>query len=74
MLTDLVMPGGTTGRELGERLLREKPELKVVYASGYSAEILSRDFPLKDGVNYLAKPFSEMTLAQTIRRNLDGVA
>jgi PAS domain S-box-containing protein len=74
LLTDLVMPGGMTGRGLGERFLRDKPGLRVVYASGYSAEILSRDFPLKEGVNYLSKPFSEGKLAQTIRRNLDGVA
>ncbi len=74
LLTDLVMPGGMTGRGLGERFLRDKPELRVVYASGYSAEILSRDFPLKDGFNYLSKPFSDAKLARTIRRNLDGVA
>jgi PAS domain S-box-containing protein len=71
LLTDMVMPGGMTGRELGERLLLENPKLKVIYASGYSAEIVSHDFPLKEGVNFLTKPFQSQKLAQTIRDSLD---
>jgi PAS domain S-box-containing protein len=72
LLTDLVMPGGMTGKDLGERLSRENPELKVIYASGYSAEIAGKDFPLKEGVNFLTKPFQGQKLAETIRNILDG--
>jgi CheY-like chemotaxis protein len=74
LLTDLVMPGGMNGKELGERLLSENPKLKVVYASGYSAEVAGKNFPLEEGVNFLAKPFQTFKLAQTVRHNLDGGA
>ncbi len=67
LITDLVMPGGMTGKHLGELLLKQKPTLKVIYASGYSAEIVGTDFPLKEGVNFLIKPFHSQKLAQTIR-------
>src|SRR5262249_13395732 len=39
LLTDMVMPGGVTGRELAERLLADKPELKVIFTSGYSTDM-----------------------------------
>jgi CheY-like chemotaxis protein len=74
LLTDMVMPGGITGRHLAERLLKENPKLKVVYLSGYSAEVAGRDFPLEEGVNFLSKPFESHKLAQTIRRQLDNKA
>jgi CheY-like chemotaxis protein len=72
LLTDLVMPGGINGKELGERLLKENPRLKVIYVSGYSAEIVGKDFPLEEGVNFLTKPFQAQKLAQTVRQNLDA--
>jgi CheY-like chemotaxis protein len=72
LLTDLVMPGGMNGRELAERLLKENPQLKVIYASGYSAEVAAKNFPLEEGVNFLAKPFQTFKLAQTVRKNLDA--
>jgi two-component system cell cycle sensor histidine kinase/response regulator CckA len=74
LFTDMVMPGGMTGKDLGERLLKEDPKLKVIYASGYSAEIVSNDFPLQEGVNFLTKPFQAHKLAQTIRNILDKPA
>jgi len=72
LLTDLVMPGGMTGKDLGERLLKENPKLKVIYASGYSGEIAGKNFPLEEGVNFLAKPFQTQKLAQTVRNCLDN--
>ena len=74
LLSDLLMPDGMTGKELAQRLLREKPKLKVVYMSGYSADVLGRDFPLESGVNFLAKPFEVHKLAQTVRNSLDKPA
>jgi nitrogen-specific signal transduction histidine kinase/ActR/RegA family two-component response regulator len=72
VLTDLIMPGGMTGKDLGERLLKENPRSKVIYTSGYSPEIAGRDFQLREGVNYLAKPFEAGRLAQTVRQRLDA--
>jgi CheY-like chemotaxis protein len=71
LLTDMVMPGGMTGKDLAAQLLAQEPQLKVIYCSGYSAEIANKDFPLEEGVNFLAKPFEVPKLAQTIRRCLD---
>ena len=71
LLTDMVMPDGLTGKELAQRLLRENPKLKVIYMSGYTTELVGRDFPLKEGVNFLAKPFETSLLAQIIRDSLD---
>jgi PAS domain S-box-containing protein len=73
LLTDLVMPGGITGRDLAGRLLRENPKLKVIYASGYSAEAAGNDFPLEEGVNFLTKPFQTAKLAQALRQQLDSI-
>jgi two-component system cell cycle sensor histidine kinase/response regulator CckA len=72
LLTDMVMPGGINGKELGERLLQENPKLKVVYASGYSAEVAAKGFPLEEGMNFLAKPFQAEKLAQVVRSCLDA--
>jgi circadian clock protein KaiC len=44
LITDLVMPGGVTGKYLGAFFLKQNPKLKVIYASGYSAEIIGTDF------------------------------
>ena len=71
LLTDLVMPGGMTGKELAEQLLQQNPKLKVIYSSGYSAEVAGKDLLLEEGVNFLAKPFQTHKLAQTIRRRMD---
>jgi len=72
VLTDMVMPGGMNGIELGAHLLKENPNLKVIYASGYSADVAGTDFPLTDGVNFLTKPYERAKLAQALRAILDA--
>jgi PAS domain S-box-containing protein len=72
LLTDLVMPDGVTGRILAQRILQERPGLRVIYMSGYSADAAGKDFPLKEGVNFLTKPFPARKLAQAIRNSLDA--
>ena len=71
VLTDLVMPGGMSGKDLGERLRQENPLVKVIYASGYSAGVVGDAFFLEAGVNFISKPFETQKLAQTIRNCLD---
>jgi two-component system cell cycle sensor histidine kinase/response regulator CckA len=73
LLTDLVMPGGINGKELAQRLLKDNPKLKVLYASGYSADIADKDFILEEGVNFLTKPYAADKLAQTVRNCLDKI-
>jgi PAS domain S-box-containing protein len=72
LLTDMVLPDGMNGKDLAKRLLAEDPGLKVVYMSGYSAEVAGQDFALKEGVNFLSKPFAAAKLAQTVRSVLGG--
>ena len=73
LLTDLVMPGGINGIEVAGQLLELEPKLKIIYVSGYSAEVAGKDFPLEEGVNFLSKPFQTQKLAQTIRNCLDKI-
>jgi PAS domain S-box-containing protein len=72
LLTDMVMPGGMSGREIARRLLEENPRLRVIYMSGYSREIAGQDLPLQDGFNYLSKPFDIARLATAVRTSLDS--
>jgi CheY-like chemotaxis protein len=71
LLTDLVLPGGTTGKDLGRRLLQENPKLKVIYTSGYSAKVVGGGGSYLEGVNFLNKPYQAQKLAQIIRERLD---
>ena len=70
LLTDMVMPDGMTGRELADRLQTDNPNLKVVYTTGYSAELLGKDIVLKEGYNFLQKPYPPSKLIETIRNAL----
>jgi PAS domain S-box-containing protein len=72
LLTDIVMPEGMTGRDLAEKLQAEKPGLKAIFTSGYSSDIVGKDFILQEGVNFLQKPYPPQNLTQAVRKCLDG--
>ncbi len=72
LLTDMVMPDGISGRQLSEKLKAENPKLKVIYTTGYSADLLGDDFILKEGVNFLQKPYPPQKLVQTVRNGLQS--
>ena len=72
LLTDLVMPGNMNGHELAEKLWAEQPGLKVIFTSGYSADIVGKNFKLDPELSFLQKPYHPQTLALTVRRCLDG--
>jgi two-component system, cell cycle sensor histidine kinase and response regulator CckA len=71
VLTDMVMPGGMSGRDLAEQLGREIGGPKVIYTSGYTQEFTKKELSLNEGHNFLQKPYSPLKLAQTIRDALD---
>ena len=73
VLTDLVMPDRLNGRELAEKLWAERPELKVIFTSGYSADVVGKDFVLRKGLRYLQKPYPPHKLAFIVRECLDVV-
>jgi CheY-like chemotaxis protein len=71
LVTDVIMPGGVSGKELAENLLRKKPELRVIYTTGHSAGKIGQQLHLEAGKNYLPKPYSFGDLAMIIRQKLD---
>jgi CheY-like chemotaxis protein len=73
LLTDIVMPGEMSGRDLAEQLWGQKPGLKVIFLSGYSAEVLGKhtDFIRRTRSHFLQKPSSSQALLETVRRCLD---
>lgn len=72
LLTDIVMPEGLSGRQLAQQLQQRKPKLKVIFTSGYSAEIAGRELKLEEGQNFIQKPCSPAQLLQTVRHCLDS--
>jgi FixJ family two-component response regulator len=71
MLTDIIMPG-ITGRELTERLSHLRPEMKVLYMSGYTDDAIVRHGVLDADTPFLQKPFAPDTLARKARQVLDS--
>ena len=71
LLTDLVMPQGMSGRELAARLRTSDPALRVVFMSGYSAEMAGRELALHSGQDFIQKPYSSQQLLETVRQALD---
>jgi two-component system, cell cycle sensor histidine kinase and response regulator CckA len=72
VLTDMVMPGGLSGRQLADELQRRRPALKVIFSSGYSAEVVGKGLVLEEGINFLQKPYDPRVLAIIVRTCLDG--
>jgi CheY-like chemotaxis protein len=70
LLTDMVMPDGISGHQLAEKLKTDNPNLKVVYTTGYSPDLMGKDIALQEGVNFLQKPYPPQKLVQTIRNGL----
>lgn len=71
LLTDMVMPGSANGLDVARHCLEDKPELKVIYTSGYSSELFASNVKLREGVNYLPKPYLSSRLSAIIRNALD---
>jgi two-component system, cell cycle sensor histidine kinase and response regulator CckA len=70
LITDVIMPDGVNGVDLARRLRAVNPELRVIYISGYPADVSSEELR-SDGDSYLAKPFSLPALARHVRARLD---
>jgi PAS domain S-box-containing protein len=70
LLTDVVMPG-MSGRDLARRLAALRPETRVIYMSGYTADAITRHGMLEPGLVYVQKPFTADTIARTVRDVLD---
>jgi PAS domain S-box-containing protein len=73
VLTDVVMPE-MSGRELAERIRKEKPGIRILYMSGYTDDAIMRHGIVESGVAFLQKPFSPLVLARKVREVLDAPA
>jgi len=71
VLTDIIMPDGMTGYDLARQLHAEKPQLKIIFTSGYSGDVVDKRLALIEGVNFLQKPYTPSKLAETLRKNLN---
>jgi PAS domain S-box-containing protein len=72
LVTDIMMPGGMLGPELARRLQAEKPDLKVIFTSGYGGDMATEGLVLVEGANLIKKPWLPRAFAQTVRDCLDG--
>ncbi|MFN7993864.1 MAG: ATP-binding protein [Bryobacteraceae bacterium] len=71
LLTDMVMPG-MTGRDLAQKVLERKPNLRVIYMSGYTDDMLTSTGALGPGMSFLRKPLRPDVLLSRIREVLDA--
>jgi two-component system cell cycle sensor histidine kinase/response regulator CckA len=71
LATDVIMPE-MNGRELSVRLLKSRPEMKCLFMSGYTANIIANQGILKKGVPFIQKPFSKNELAAKVREAMES--
>lgn len=70
IVTDFRLPGGISGVQIAEPAVKLRPDLKVIFISGYPAEILESGSPIARKAPILAKPFDLYTLGEQIREML----
>jgi two-component system, cell cycle sensor histidine kinase and response regulator CckA len=71
VLTDVVMPGGMSGRELAAKLMAREPRVKIIFTSGYNVDDANTDFFRRGGVVFLQKPYTRPKLTKAVRECLD---
>ncbi|WP_207801760.1 ATP-binding protein [Phenylobacterium hankyongense] len=72
LFTDVVLPGGMNGRQLADKVREARPELKVLFTTGYTRNAIVHNGTLDPGVELITKPFSFDDLAVKLRHVLDA--
>ena len=70
LITDLIMPN-MNGRDLAKSLLASYPNLRVVFMSGYTSDVIARQGILDPGIHFIQKPISQKQLSVMVRKALD---
>jgi CheY-like chemotaxis protein len=71
LFTDVGLPGGMNGRQLADEAIRRRPDMKVLFTTGYARDAIVHEGRLDPGVEVVFKPFSYSELALKIRRAFD---
>jgi signal transduction histidine kinase len=71
LFTDVVLPGGMNGRQIADEARALRPDLKVLFTTGYTRNAIVHNGALDPGVQLIAKPYSFSELAAKVRRVLD---
>jgi CheY-like chemotaxis protein len=74
LFTDVVMPGGISGRALADEAMRMRPTIKTLFTSGYTENSIVHRGQLDPDVHFLPKPYRRQELARKVREALDGKA
>ena len=72
LLTDMVMPGGLSGSDVADRFSTDRPDGKILFSSGYSADLFSSQMNPRVGANYLPKPYLARQLTDAVAHALAG--
>lgn len=70
LITDIVMPK-MSGKDLAQNLMKNHPDIKCLFMSGYTADIISRHGILEKDIHFINKPFSKQDLSNKLREILD---
>jgi PAS domain S-box-containing protein len=72
LFTDIGLPGGMNGRQFAEEARKRRPELKVLFTTGYARNAIVHDGRLDSGVELITKPFSQAALSSKLRDIIDA--
>ncbi len=65
VISDVIMPG-MSGKELRNKLVEIRPDIRVIFMSGYTADVIAHHGVLEEGIMFLQKPFTMKTLASKV--------
>ena len=74
LFTDVGLPGGMNGRQLAEEARKRRPDLKVLFTTGYARNAIVHDGKLDPGVELITKPFTQAALSEKLRDIIDATS
>ena len=71
-LTDVMLAGGINGHGVAERVKKLRPDIPVLYMSGYAEQAIGQGGTIEAGIHFIAKPFRRQDIAAKLRDVLSG--